>query len=156
MKIKCVLFAVFLISTAVMAQQSVNSGGGSATGSGGVVTFTTGQSAFTIAESGGGSSSAGVQQAYIITQTGTQHPNIAISVKVFPNPTHHLLQIDAGETRELRYQLTEAAGKTVSSGKIKNGKATLDLASTAPGNYRLIVWQKDQQIQSFSIIKNNL
>ena len=145
-----------LFCTTAIAQQSINSGGGTATGSGGVVTFTTGQSAFTVADGTGGSSSAGVQQAYVITPTGTLNTALDIAVKVFPNPTAHLLQIETENHKELRWQLLDVSGKQVQSGKIKNGKATLDMASYAPGNYRLTIWQKSNRLQTFSILKNSL
>ena len=145
-----------LTGTSAFAQQSVNSGGGTATGSGGVVTFTTGQSAFTVADGSGGSSSAGAQQAYVVTPTGTLNTNHDIAVKVFPNPTAHLLQIETENHKELRWQLLDVSGKQVQSGKIKNGKATLDMASCAPGNYRLSIWQKNNRLQTFSILKNSL
>jgi len=150
------ILLTLLIGTTAFAQQSVNSGGGTATGSGGVVTFTTGQSSFTVADGTGGSSSAGVQQAYVITPTGTLNTGLDIAVKVFPNPTAHLLQIETENHKELRWQLLDVSGKQVQSGKIKNGKATLDMASYAPGNYRLTIWQKSNRLQTFSILKNSL
>lgn len=156
MKIRCVLFAVFLISTAVMAQQSINSAGGSATGSGGVVTFTTGQSTFSVAESGDVSSSAGVQQAYVVTPTGTAPIAYGYPIKVHPNPATGLLQIDAGNAASLRYELRDATGKMVQKGKMKNGKGTLNMASSVPGNYQLTILHHKSVQRSFNILKNSL
>lgn len=110
MKIRCVLFAVFLISTAVMAQQSINSAGGSATGSGGVV-----------------------------TPTGTAPIAYGYPIQVYPNPATDLLQIDAGNAGSLRYELRDAAGKMVQKGNMKNGKGTLNTASSVRGNYQLTI-----------------
>ncbi|MFM7766164.1 MAG: T9SS type A sorting domain-containing protein [Sphingomonadales bacterium] len=157
MRCRIAILVLFLaISNLLTAQESINSGGGSATGSGGVVTFTTGQSTFTVADGSGGSSSAGVQQAYVITQTGTAPLVYGYPIKVYPNPTAHLLQIDIGHTAEHRYELLDATGKRVQTGKIKNGKATLNMAETAPGNYRLIIFYKKDVQRTFNILKNSM
>jgi hypothetical protein len=157
MRKKSGIFIVFsLITNLLAAQQSTNSGGGTATGSGGVVTFTTGQSTFTVADGTGGSSSAGVQQAYIVTQSGVPAIADVVAVKLFPNPTSHLLSIETADMQVLRYQLTDALGKKVREGKIKGGKTNLDMAAVAPGKYELILFKQNRKIQSFSILKNSL
>ena len=150
------LFNFLVLAVSSNAQQSVNSGGGTSNGSGGVVTFTTGQSTFTVASGTGGSNSAGVQQAYIVTNSGVQDANLSISVKVFPNPASHLLQIETAQIAGLRYEMFDAAGRKMHEGKIKNGKATQDLSRDVPGSYQLIIFQKQKNIQSFTILKNNL
>jgi len=157
MRCRVSIFILFsAISNLLTAQESINSGGGSATGSSGVVTFTTGQFTFTVADGAGGSSSAGVQQAYVITQTGTAPLVYDYPIKVYPNPTAHLLQIDIGHTADHRYELLDATGKRVQTGKIKNGKATLNMAETAPGNYRLIIFYKKDVQRTFNILKNSM
>ncbi|MFN5217599.1 MAG: T9SS type A sorting domain-containing protein [Sphingomonadales bacterium] len=149
-----ILFSVF--TNLLTAQESINAGGGTATGAGGVVTFTAGQSTFTVAEGTGGSSSAGVQQAYVVTPTGTAPLFYGFPIKVFPNPTAHLLQIDAGNAENLRYELTDATGKRIQTGKLKNGKATLNMASAAPGNYQLVILYEKKVQRSFNVLKNSL
>jgi hypothetical protein len=157
MRYRLVLIILLLAGTNLLkAQQSVNSAGGTATGSGGAVTFTTGQSTYTVADGTGGSSSTGVQQAYVITQTGISQPNQSVWVRVYPNPTAHILQIDAEHAQGFHFQLIDAAGKNVHNGKIKNGKAVLDMSSYAPGNYQLIVLRKNNKQQTFNILKNSL
>lgn len=149
-----ILFSAF--ANLLTAQESINSGGGTATGAGGVVTFTSGQSTFTVSDGTGGSSSAGVQQAYVVTPTGTAPLVYGFPIKVFPNPTAHLLQIDAGKAENLRYELIDATGKRVQSGKLKNGKATLNMASAAPGNYQLTILDQKKVQRSFNVLKNSL
>lgn len=157
MKNRIAIFVLFsAITNLLTAQESINSGGGTATGAGGVVTFTTGQSTFTVADGTGGSSSAGVQQAYVVTPTGTAPLVYGYPIKVFPNPTAHLLQIDAGSAENLRYELSDATGKRVQTGKIKNGKATLNMASAAPGNYQLLILYEKKVQRSFNVLKNSL
>lgn len=157
MKYRIAIVVLFsAITNLLTAQESINAGGGTATGAGGVVTFTTGQSTFTVAEGTGGSSSAGVQQAYVVTPTGTAPLFYGFPIKVFPNPTAHLLQIDAGNAENLRYELTDAAGRRVQTGKLKNGKATLNMASAAPGNYQLVILYEKKVQRSFNVLKNSL
>ena len=144
------------ITNLLTAQESINSGGGSATGAGGVVTFTTGQSTFTVAEGTGGSSSAGVQQAYVVTPTGTAPIVYGYPIKVYPNPATDLLQIDAGNAENLRYELSDATGKRIQSGKLKNGKAIVNMANAAPGNYQLIILHEKKVQRSFNVLKNSL
>jgi len=154
-------FTLFLLLFAfvpayIWAQESINSGGGSATGSAGVVTFTTGQSSYTVAYGSGSSISAGVQQAYVVTSTGTAPLIYGYPIKVYPNPTAHSLQIDIGNAWDHRYELLDAAGRRVQSGKIKNGKATLNMSAAAHGNYQLIILYKKDVQRSFNILVNSL
>ena len=148
------LFSAF--ANLLTAQESINSGGGTATGAGGVVTFTTGQSTFTVADGTAGSSSAGVQQAYVVTPIGTAPIVYGYPIKVYPNPATDLLQIDAGNAGNLRYELRDAAGKMVQKGKLKNGKGTLNMATSVPGNYQLTILHDNRVQRSFNILKNRL
>jgi hypothetical protein len=144
------------ITNLLTAQESINSGGGTATGTGGVVTFTTGQSTFTVADGTGGSSSAGVQHAYVVTPTGTAPIVYGYPIKVYPNPATDLLQIDAGNAENLRFELRDATGKMVQKGKLKNGKGTLNMATSVPGNYQLTILYDNRVQRSFNILKNRL
>ncbi|MFN4915376.1 MAG: T9SS type A sorting domain-containing protein [Sphingomonadales bacterium] len=157
MRYRIVLIMLFLIfANLLTAQESINSGGGTATGAGGVVTFTTGQSTFTVSDGTGGSSSAGVQQAYVVTPAGTAQIVYGYPIKVYPNPATDLLQIDAGNAENLRFELRDATGKMVQKGKLKNGKGTLNLATSVPGNYQLTILHDNRVQRTFNILKNRL
>ena len=68
------------------AQSAVGASGGNGTGTGGSVSYTIGQVAYTNFTAEGGSVSLGVQQPNLILTVGTHEEDITLSATVFPNP----------------------------------------------------------------------
>jgi hypothetical protein len=85
-------FGAFVSKT--QAQQSTNSSGGNATGSGGKVSYSVGQIVYTSTAGSGGSASQGVQQPYEIFTLGIDDfSNINLTMIVYPNPTTTLVNL---------------------------------------------------------------
>lgn len=148
-------FLVF--SGFVIAQESVHSAGGNATGSGGSASYSIGQVAYTTASGSSGSVAQGVQHAYDIL-TGTPEVASGISVMAFPNPTSDQisLQVTEGFGKEpLTYQLFDVSGKLFMSGALQNQVTQLPTQNLAPAQYSIRVMnQKNQGVQTFCVIKH--
>ena len=153
------LFLTFSLfsSGIILAQESVNTSGSIATGSGGTASYTVGQVAYTSSLGSNGSVSAGVQQAYTITATtGVDETNFNIEASVYPNPTTDLLVLSVNELKEdFKYQVLDMAGKLLINGKLTNTQTQLDFSSYAAGSYYVnIISNQNQNMKTFQVIKN--
>ena len=156
MKTKFLFFLIsFLFYIKGNAQQSVNAGGGNATGGNGKVSYSIGQIDYVSATGSGGSVSQGVQQAFEIYTLGTDEiPEIKLEFSVYPNPTSDLLFIK-NDTNNLKfkYQLFDISGKVVSSSTKMEQENQINLASYTAGTYILVIQADNNLSKSFKIIK---
>jgi len=153
------LFLTFSLfsSGIILAQESVNTSGSIATGSGGTASYTVGQVAYTSSLGSNGSVSAGVQQAYTITATtGVDETNFNLEASVYPNPTTDLLVLSVNELKEdFKYQVLDMAGKLLINGKLTNTQTQLDFSSYAAGSYYVnIISNENKNMKTFQVIKN--
>ena len=153
------LFLTFSLfsSGIILAQESVNTSGSIATGSGGTASYTVGQVAYISSLGSNGSVSAGVQQAYTITATtGVDETNFNLEASVYPNPTTDLLVLSVNELKEdFKYQVLDMAGKLLINGKLTNTQTQLDFSSYAAGSYYVnIISNQNQNMKTFQVIKN--
>ena len=151
------LIITLLSSGIILAQESVNTSGSNASGTGGAVSYTVGQVAYTSSSGSNGSVSAGVQQAFTITATtGVDETNFNLDVSVYPNPTTDLLVLSINElTEDYSYQVIDLAGKRLTNGQLRNNQTQLDFSSYASGSYYVnIITNQNKQIKTFQVIKN--
>jgi hypothetical protein len=152
-----VLVTTLLLGYSVQAQNSVNSSGGDATGSGGTLAYSVGQVVYTTNADASGTVSQGVQQAYEIFTLKVKEPIRNISLSVFPNPTvNHLnLQISDYNQEKLSYFLFDLQGKLIKNGKIRAKQTQISTSGLPSATYILYIRNKNKQnLQSFKIIKN--
>lgn len=146
-------FALFA-AIAATAQQAVPASGGNASGSGGSVSFTVGQVAYTEASGSGGSATQGVQHAYEIFELGADAVFADVSLTAYPNPTQDYLMLHIGSVLEsLRYGIFDANGRNVTGGTISLADTSIDLSAMAKGIYILKLMSKNNTVHSFKIIK---
>lgn len=152
------LLAVGLLWTGLaQAQESVNTTGGDATGSGGTAAYSVGQVVYTTNTGASGTVSQGVQQAYEIFTVGIKETELNISLSVFPNPTmdNLTLQISDYNNEKLSYQLFDIQGKQLSNGQIVAQQTQINMNSLPTATYFInVVNQENKKVQSFKIIKN--
>ncbi len=152
------LLAVGLLWTGLaQAQESVNTTGGDATGSGGTVAYSVGQVVYTSNTGSSGSVAQGVQHAYEIFTVGIKETELNISLSVFPNPTmdNLTLQISDYNNEKLSYQLFDIQGKQLSNGQIVAQQTQINMNSLPTATYFInVVNQENKKVQSFKIIKN--
>lgn len=139
------------------AQESANSSGGDATGSGGTVAYSIGQAVYTTNTGSNGSVAQGVQHAYEIFTVGTNETALNISLTIFPNPTTEnlTLQISNYDNEKLLFQLFDIHGKQLNSGQVTAQQTLINMNGFPSATYFInVVNQENKQVQSFKIIKN--
>jgi len=139
------------------AQESANTSGSDATGTGGTVAYSVGQAVYTSNTGSTGSVAQGVQQSYVISTVGIKETALNISLTAFPNPTANNLTLQIGDFNyeKLSYQLFDMQGKQLSNGQIVAQKTQINMDSLPAAAYFVnVVNQENKNVQSFKIIKN--
>ena len=158
MKKKLFFFLLFgFIIPKGHSQNAVVAAGGDATGSGGKVSYSTGQIAYIYASGANGSEHQGVQQPFEISTLGNDiFPTITLEMTVYPNPTANdiTLKIADYSTENLSYQLVDIRGKKISNEKIINSETQISLENLNSAIYFLEVHNQSKLIKTFKIIKN--
>lgn len=151
------LTAGLLWAGLAQAQESVNTSGGDATGSGGTVAYSVGQVVYTTNTGSTGSVAQGVQHAYEIFILSIKETELSISLSAFPNPTTEnlTLQISDYNNEKLSYKLFDMQGKQLSNGQIEAQQTQINMTILPVATYVInVVNQQNKQVQSFKVIKN--
>ena len=154
-KIIVICLSVFCL-TGLQAQQSVNSSGSIASGSGGSMNYSLGQVNNQTYTGTNGSIVEGVQQPYIISVVTSIEEAKDIALSVYPNPTTNFLQliVDCEKLKDLHYQLFDTGGKVVRNEKVTDNQTGIVMDNLIPATYFLKVIHKNKAIKIFKIIKN--
>jgi Secretion system C-terminal sorting domain len=151
------LAASLLLGGLCQAQESLNSNGSYATGSGGSVASSIGQVLYVANTNATGTVEQGVQQAYSIINVGVKNETaLAMSLSVYPNPITDVLSLTIADynAEKLSYQLTDLQGKVISEKKIAESSAQITMSKQVAAVYFLNIIQNNQIIKSLKIIKN--
>lgn len=158
MKFTVLLLILLLGITGVHAQEAVPAAGGNASGSGGSISYTIGQMAYTPNSGTTGSVSQGVQQPYeILVLTGVDERwDVDLSMKAYPNPTNNFLtlHLNNSELSGLAYQLCDMNGRLLESKMVRSSETTILMNQYSSSVYFLKVIQNNNAIKTFKIIKN--
>lgn len=141
-----------------IAQSSVHTAGGDASGGGGSVSYTVGQAVFTAVDQAGGSVIQGVQQPYEIFSVGaTSPPGLRLQCVVRPNPTATdvMLTADPSLWGALSVALYDAGGRLLFQQQTSDAETRIPMAELPAAVYFLRVSNDRGAIQSFQIIKNH-
>ena len=145
--------AAALTGAKAEAQTDVASAGGEA----GTMSFTVGQPFVAPATSNAGSIAPGVQQAYNITVVdGIENKQITLEADVYPNPVSDLLTLKVGNTSDeanLRYTLTDASGRTITSKKFTGPQTVVDMNDLVQAVYFLRINDGETALKTFKIVK---
>lgn len=158
---KTLLFTTLLFGlglTVTNAQQSENTSGGKASGSGGTATYSVGQVVYTTATGSNGSVAQGVQQPFEISVVlGLEEAeNISLNLMAYPNPaTDRLtLKVDNYDGANLSFQLFDLTGKLLHNAKVKSNETVINMQDYQFGVYFLKVFNTNKEIKTFKILKN--
>ena len=152
-----ILLTGLLWSCFANAQQSVNTAGNTASGSGGSVSYSIGQIVYTTISGSSGSSAQGVQQAFEISMLDVKNTTFNVSLNAFPNPTtdNLTLQINNFTNEKLSYQLYDMQGKQLDNGQITKQETLINTVNLPSSIYFInVIDQDNKKVQSFKIIKN--
>lgn len=136
------LFILFHLPGLFLAQESINSSGGEASGGGYLFSYSIGQVVYSSFGDNSFSLAQGVQQQYVEEDTGVMENFSDLGLNVFPNPFIETFTIAfAGETPEAyEFQLMDANGKLIEHGRL-TGKETLIKTEQLPtANYYLSLY----------------
>ncbi|MES2761693.1 MAG: PKD domain-containing protein [Bacteroidota bacterium] len=90
------------------------------------------------------------------TVTSIKQAEMVTGVKAFPNPIANELTIEATavDNSKLMYVLTDALGRTVSTGDLNNSKAQINTSDLAKGFYSLsITNEKGNNLKTIKLVK---
>lgn len=149
------LFSIGMLST--NAQENTVSSGGDASGAGGTVSYSIGQSFYITSTDTSGSVSQGVQQPYEIqVLLGVEEHEINLYAKTYPNPTTDRINLSIGNTNTdgLTYQLYDYTGKILSNGKINSENTSIPMYNHPNATYLLSISKENKTIKTFKILKH--
>jgi hypothetical protein len=162
MKKSFLLFSVFLFGSsyvALNAQETVPASGSNASGTGGSVSYTIGQTDYTQYTTAGGSVALGVQIPYEITviTAVSPLPNLSLTCTAYPNPASAALNLKMGTTPsdQLYYILTDAEGKVLEKKRVTEIETSISLGQYPNALYLLSIYEFDKKIESFRILHTN-
>ena len=124
------------------AQDATTVSGGDASGTGGSAAYSVGQVSYTCLSGSSGSVSQGVQQTYTIIGAGlSDHPEIHLSMSVYPNPLVTVINLNVGaqNLKNLTYQLFDIQGKLIVQEIITSVEVSINMEGYNEGNYFLKV-----------------
>ncbi|MFC6096440.1 T9SS type A sorting domain-containing protein [Flavobacterium qiangtangense] len=158
-KTKAITMTLLVLGlTTAHAQQSANATGGKASGSGGTVSYSVGQVAYTSLAGSNGSVSQGVQQPFEISEVlsieGAEH--ISLNPTAYPNPAKDKLTLNLQnyDGSSLALQLFDLNGKLLYNEKIMSAETVINMQDYPFGLYFLKVTSAARDIKTFKIIKN--
>jgi hypothetical protein len=155
------LFALtitILFITGVNAQETVTASGGDASGSGGTISYSIGQTLYTIHLGSEGSVAHGVQQPYEISIIsgidGTE--GVLLTLIAYPNPTRDVLtlKVENYKSENLTYRVFDLNGKLLEISKLNDYETQIVMSKYPPALYILKVYDNQKEIKIFKIIKN--
>jgi hypothetical protein len=151
-----VLFLI-LAGFSCFAQQSILSSTGNSSGTGGSVSYSIGQVAFSQHTGINGVVTEGVQQPYEIQimEGIEQGQGINLDCILYPNPADAQikLKIENIQSRVLTYQLLNMEGLILRNGNIENVETLIQMDNLASATYFLTVSERDKSVKTFKIIK---
>ncbi|WP_430408491.1 T9SS type A sorting domain-containing protein [Kordia sp.] len=155
-KLKIMTFC-FLFGTGFLcAQQSVNAGGGNATGATGNTSFSVGQLFYKTNSGATGSTAQGVQQSFEISTTlGIEVIAIQLEAIAFPNPTTDFinLRLKNMDVAGLSYQISDISGRLLISKKLTGDTTKIPMKQLPVATYFISIVEKSKKVKTFKIIK---
>ncbi|QGY43753.1 T9SS type A sorting domain-containing protein [Maribellus comscasis] len=146
---------VFIIPA--QAQESVNTSGGDASGSGGSVSYSIGQMVYQTHTGTNGSVAEGVQQPYeILVVTGIDEAKqISLSVMAYPNPAidYLTLEINEFDLSDFSFRMYDMNGKLLQYKKVAGSQTSIFMGNLVSASYLVKVIRENSEIKTFKIIK---
>ena len=155
------LVTVSILTLTLWGQSATVTTGGTATGSGGTVTYTVGQIADQKVEGNGQYIIEGVQQPFEIQVVGiNNYPDITLEAILYPNPTTSRVMLSIRKydipSYGLTAQLYDFNGKLVKSFIVKDLDTEIDFSDYASATYHLRIIDNKTLLKTFKVVKNSL
>lgn len=155
------IFFIFFITSisfvSSYSQEGVVVAGGNTTGSGGIASYSIGQTVYTSLSGTDGYVLQGIQQPYEITTLGNDEiTDINLVMTAYPNPAIDVLNlvIATDKWNELSYSLFDISGKAVSRNLgITSSETGIYMQGLNQGIYFLAINNGNKTIKTFKVIK---
>jgi len=183
MRKKILLVVVFILPIiGLLAQTQVTAGGGEASSSAGIVSYSVGQVAYQSYITSNGTIAEGIQQAYeISTLIGIEDKTISlVQVVLYPNPVtdYLILSVKTQDiasqkpqdvafqqtqdiasqqyitSQQLQFQLYDLQGKLVQSQKLTDSETQINMRGYVPSTYYIKVTLENKLVEEFKVVKN--
>jgi hypothetical protein len=142
----------------ILAQQTVAASGGNASGTGGTVSYTMGETVYTANISSSGTVAQGCQQPYeIFILTGLEEATgITIECEVYPNPSSDFVKLVVPnyESEDLGFRLYNSSGSLIKNNRITDIETVIEMGKLPPASYYLNIYDSQKEIKTFKLIKN--
>jgi len=156
-KIPFILLTGCLLPQILQGQETIAATGGTSVGTGGSVTFTTGQLVYSAIEGAGFSIIHGVQQPYEISVvTAIENTDkINLEFKAYPNPVSAILKLTVRpfEDDNIRFLLFDVNGVPLRDNKINASETEIFMNDLTPAIYYLRVSKDNIEVKVFKIVK---
>lgn len=153
-------FSIALFSCVVMgatAQNGTVAAGGDASGAGGTVSYSIGQTDYITENGTGGTITQGLQQPFeILVVTGIEVKDINLSCSVYPNPTADFVTLSVKDisTENMSYVLCDVKGKVINQKRLSSYETQITMVELSKATYLIKVLDNNKEVKTFKIIKN--
>ena len=153
------LMTLLMVSTVAFSQSigsyNISTVGKSAMSSDGGLYFAVGEPMnATVSGDGSVSLAQGFLQVAIESGTSDTEELLLSTLKVYPNPVSYELHLELQKENEAyRASLFNSLGQLMAETTFENSNQKIDLSSLAPGTYFLRLYNQENNIGAYSIIK---
>lgn len=156
-RLLCGLFFFSICAGTARGQQTVPATGGTATGTGGSVSYTVGQTTFHVLTGTTEFIIEGVQQPFEISVLTAidNTDDILLEYSVYPNPTTGMIWLVIGSPHpeEYSFQLFDMSGRLFRLTNITESKTEISLSNIPGSLFFLRVIRDNLEIKVFKIVK---
>lgn len=142
----------------MQAQKAIPVSGGNASGSGGSISYSVGQTVYTTNTGSEGYVTQGVQQPFEISVLTENYESKGINLEfsAFPNPSTEFvsLKIQNYKAEKLSYELYDVNGKLLDGNQIVANETKIVMSKYIRSAYFLKIKDNKVEVKEFKIIKN--
>ena len=150
-----VLICVLMMGFCMFAQSSVNASGGNASGNAGKVSYSIGQPFYSSTAGALGKINEGVQLPYDIYDVTEVPSTMAISMSVFPNPTHEYLtlSVEDDDFEAMEMYIYDISGKEIMQQRISSSETAINMKSLPSATYFVRITKGKNEVKTFKVVK---
>ena len=149
------LLSLWCIGALAQPHEVVSASGASFNNSYGYITYTIGECMTATLVTSGNILTQGFLQTGLPKSWPDPVENIPdFEMSVFPNPVNDLLIVQVEMLRGLQYTLHDVTGVMIERGLVLNERTEIDVSSLAPAIYILRVFDNNEKVRIFQIVKH--
>lgn len=147
---------LFSVCSMVEAQETVVVSGGNASGSGGSISYSVGQTIQNTISGSNGSAIQGIQFYFESETLSIIDLSSNLEISTYPNPTSSILNLKVEGLRNLKlsYKLYNLLGVTLANGSITQINNRINVEDLPSATYILQITDENSTVKTFKITKN--